>query len=281
MIRRYGGVVEKFIGDAVMAVWGTPVATESDAERAVRAALDLVAAVAGLGAPIAARLARRPGRRGHGRGGRDYRRRRQAMVAGDAVNTAARVQARPRRHGARGLGYPSVAGPAIGFDRTLTSIPEGQDRAGAAVAGHAGRLRRRRRAARGRARGALLGRDAEFGPPQGRFHASADRRRPRMVLVSGPAGVGKSRLGWEFWKYVDGLVDGVYWHHGRCLSYGEGMRSGRWPRSSAPASASPRTTTGARSRPNWPPRWHGFHDEAERDFVGPAGPPARRPLRRR
>ena len=50
MVGRYGGVVEKFIGDAVMAVWGTPVATEGDAERAVRAALDLVAAVAELGA---------------------------------------------------------------------------------------------------------------------------------------------------------------------------------------------------------------------------------------
>ncbi|MGH3153113.1 MAG: adenylate/guanylate cyclase domain-containing protein, partial [Streptosporangiaceae bacterium] len=49
VIGRYGGVVEKFIGDAVMAVWGTPVATEGDAERAVRAALDLVAAVAELG----------------------------------------------------------------------------------------------------------------------------------------------------------------------------------------------------------------------------------------
>ena len=46
LIERYGGTVEKFIGDAVMAVWGAPVATEDDAERAVRAALDLVAAVA-------------------------------------------------------------------------------------------------------------------------------------------------------------------------------------------------------------------------------------------
>ena len=49
VIGRYGGVVEKFIGDAVMAVWGTPAATEGDAERAVRAALDLVGAVAELG----------------------------------------------------------------------------------------------------------------------------------------------------------------------------------------------------------------------------------------
>ena len=50
VVERYGGVVEKFIGDAVMAVWGTPAATEGDAERAVRAALDLVAAVGLLGA---------------------------------------------------------------------------------------------------------------------------------------------------------------------------------------------------------------------------------------
>ena len=49
VIGRYGGVVEKFIGDAVMAVWGTPVAAEGDAERAVRAALDLVSAVARAG----------------------------------------------------------------------------------------------------------------------------------------------------------------------------------------------------------------------------------------
>ena len=54
LIERYGGVVEKFIGDAVMAVWGTPVANEDDAERAVRAALDLVEAVSALGQEIGA-----------------------------------------------------------------------------------------------------------------------------------------------------------------------------------------------------------------------------------
>jgi class 3 adenylate cyclase len=59
VIGRYGGVVEKFIGDAVMAVWGTPAATEGDAERAVRAALDLVSAVAQLGATRGCRAWRR------------------------------------------------------------------------------------------------------------------------------------------------------------------------------------------------------------------------------
>ena len=73
LIGRYGGTVEKFIGDAVMAVWGTPVAHEDDAERAVRAALDLVAAVPRSG-ELDAGPARARGR-AHGRGGRDARRR--------------------------------------------------------------------------------------------------------------------------------------------------------------------------------------------------------------
>ena len=91
IIVRYGGIVEKFIGDAVMAVWGTPVATEGDPERAVRAALDVVAAVAELGGDLGAPgFAARAGVvTGEvavtlGLGGEG--------VAGDAVNTAARVQ---------------------------------------------------------------------------------------------------------------------------------------------------------------------------------------------
>ena len=69
----------------------------------------------------------------------------------------------------------------------------------------------------------LVGRDAELRTLKELFHLSADRRSPRLVVVSGPAGVGKSRLGWEFEKYADGLVDTVLWHRGRCLSYGEGI----------------------------------------------------------
>ena len=69
----------------------------------------------------------------------------------------------------------------------------------------------------------LTGRDAELRTIKDLFHAAADRRVPRLVLVSGPAGVGKSRLGWEFEKYADGLKAQVWWHRGRCLSYGEGV----------------------------------------------------------
>ena len=55
------------------------------------------------------------------------------------------------------------------------------------------------------------------------FHASAEGRRAHMVSVIGIAGIGKSRLSWEFFKYVDGLADQVYWHRGRCLAYGDGV----------------------------------------------------------
>src|SRR5207253_11511162 len=87
LITLYGGTVEKFIGDAVMAVWGTPVAQEDDAERAVRAALDLVAAVADLAPGVRARAGVMTGEAAVTIGATG-----QGMGAGDLVNTAARIQ---------------------------------------------------------------------------------------------------------------------------------------------------------------------------------------------
>jgi class 3 adenylate cyclase len=224
VIGRYGGVVEKFIGDAVMAVWGTPVATEGDAERAVRAALDLVAAVAELGAEsglpgLAARAGVVTGEvavnlRAVGEG----------MVAGDAVNTAARVQA-AAEPGSVLVDVPTqrLTGSAIAFadagEHTLKGKAEPQrlSRAVRVLAAVGGSQRVDGLEA------PLTGRDAELRTIKDLFHAAAERRVPRLVLVSGPAGVGKSRLGWEFEKYADGLKAEVWWHRGRCLSYGEGV----------------------------------------------------------
>jgi class 3 adenylate cyclase len=86
-IERHGGTVEKFIGDAVMAVWGTPVAHEDDAERAVRAALELVREVPSLAPQLAARAGVLTGEAAVTLGATN-----QGMVAGDLVNTAARLQ---------------------------------------------------------------------------------------------------------------------------------------------------------------------------------------------
>ncbi|MFL5721446.1 MAG: adenylate/guanylate cyclase domain-containing protein, partial [Chloroflexota bacterium] len=87
VIGRYGGTVEKFIGDAVMAVWGAPIAHDDDAERAVRAALDLVDGVRALGPGIQARAGVLTGEAAVTVGATN-----QGLVAGDIVNTASRLQ---------------------------------------------------------------------------------------------------------------------------------------------------------------------------------------------
>jgi class 3 adenylate cyclase len=224
VVGRYGGVIEKFIGDAVMAVWGTPVATEEDAERAVRAALDLVSAVTELGGEagvpgLAARAGVVTGEVAVTLGAVG-----EGMVAGDAVNTAARVQA------AAGPGQvltdlatQRLAGSAVGFaaagEHQLKGKADPQPlwRATRVLSAVGGSQRVDGLEA------PLTGRDAELRTIKDLFHAAADRQVPRLVLISGPAGVGKSRLGWEFEKYADGLAVEIWWHRGRCLSYGEGV----------------------------------------------------------
>ncbi len=224
VIGRYGGMVEKFIGDAVMAVWGTPVATEGDAERAVRAALDLVGAVSQLGAEVGvADLAARAGVV-TGEVAVTLGAVSEGMVAGDSVNTAARVQSAAEPGSVLvDVGTQRLASSAIGFadagSHRLKGKAEPQSlwRATRVLAGVGGAQRIDGLEA------PLTGRDAELRTVRELFHATAERKVPRMVLVSGPAGVGKSRLGWEFEKYIDGLAEPVWWHRGRCLSYGEGV----------------------------------------------------------
>jgi len=92
LVERYGGTVEKFIGDAVMAVWGTPVANEDDAERAVRAALDLVAAVSSLADELDAPELRLRAGVLTGAAAVTVGAQGEGMVAGDLVNAASRIQ---------------------------------------------------------------------------------------------------------------------------------------------------------------------------------------------
>ncbi len=224
VITRYGGVVEKFIGDAVMAVWGTPVASEGDAERAVRAGLDLVAAVAALGGEVGAEgLALRAGVV-TGEVAATLNAVGEGMVAGDAVNTAARVQSAA----APGTVWVDtatqrLAGAAVGFTDAGEHLLKGK-----AEPQPLWRATRVHASVGGAQRvdgleASMVGRDAEDRTLRELFHAAAERRTPRVVTVSGAAGSGKSRLGWEFEKYIDGLAIEVWWHRGRCLSYGEGI----------------------------------------------------------
>jgi len=219
LIARYGGTVEKFIGDAVMAIWGTPVATESDAERAVRAALDLVGSVSELDPALRARAGVLTGEAvvtlaAEGEG----------MVAGDLVNTASRVQAAAepgtvlvgdatRRASEQAVVYENAGEQEL----KGKAEPVALWRALRVVSGRGGSLK---------AAGLeppFVGRDRELKLIKELFHGCAAERRAHLVSVTGIAGIGKSRLVWEFYKYFDGIVDQVWWHRGRCLAYGEGV----------------------------------------------------------
>ena len=223
VVERYGGEIEKFIGDAVMAVWGSSAAREDDAERAVRAALEIAEAVAAFGESMGA-----PGLRARagvvtgqvaaldnpGEG----------IVVGDRVNTASRVQ--------------SVAAPGTVLvdevTRQVTSAAIAYEDAGEhAVKGKTAPLRLWRAVrvvagAGGRDRAEtleapFLGRESELRVLKEMLHATVERGAARLVAITGEAGVGKSRLRHELLHYIDGLVDSFLFHAGRCLAHGEGV----------------------------------------------------------
>ena len=218
-VERYGGTVEKFIGDAVMAVWGTPTAREDDAERAVRAALDLVADIRSLGGSMQARAGVLTGEAAVTIGAVD-----QGMVAGDIVNTAARLQgvAEP---GTVLVGESTMrsALAAIAFEEAGDTVLKGKSspvpayRALRVVAERGGRNRS------GALEAPFVGREEELRQLKDQYHAVTREGRPRLVSIMGPAGIGKSRLSWEFLKYIDGVLEPVWWHSGRSPAYGEGI----------------------------------------------------------
>ena len=223
VIERYGGSVEKFIGDAVMAVWGAPVAQEDDPERAVRAALELVSRVGELMAgtePLQLRAgvasgeaAVTPGRVGEG------------AVAGDLVNTAARLQSvAPPGFVLVGETTQRATSGAIAYESAGEQQLKGKS--APVQAWRALRVVARVGGA-GREEGLeppFVGREEELRLLKDQLHASEREGRLRMVAITGQAGMGKSRLAWELEKYLDGVADATYyWHQGRSPSYGEGV----------------------------------------------------------
>jgi class 3 adenylate cyclase/tetratricopeptide (TPR) repeat protein len=270
IIERYGGTIEKFIGDAVMAVWGVPVAREDDAERAVRAALDIVDAVGVFGAEVGAPELR--ARAGVVTGQvAALENPHEGLVVGDRVNTASRVQSAAQP----GSVYVdevtrNVTSAAILYEDAGEHTVKGKAdplrlwRAGRVVAGVGGSDR-----AQG-IEAPFVGRDADLRLLKGLFHGALERRTARLVAISGEAGVGKSRLLREFANYTDGITDRFLWHNGRCLSYGEGVAY--WAlaemvrqRFGIPEDASPGDTSEklAAGLVRWVP------DPADRDFLHP------------
>ncbi|MEA2282591.1 MAG: hypothetical protein QOK21_3198 [Solirubrobacteraceae bacterium] len=229
IIGAYGGTVEKFIGDAVMALWGAPVAREDDAERAVRAALDLVAAITALAARTGIdELQLRTGIL-TGEAAVELDAVGQGMVVGDAVNTAARIQA---------LAAPGTVlvddvtrqatEQALAFEDAGTHLVKGRSqpvrvwRALRVLANVGGVGRSEAIEA------PFVGRTAQLQAVKDALAAAMEPgARLRVMTVQGEAGLGKSRLAWELEKHSDGLAGTVLWHRGRCLSFGEGV--GSWP----------------------------------------------------
>jgi len=223
IVDRYGGVIEKFIGDAVMAMWGAPVAHEDDAERAVRAGLDLVDMVPALGREAGVELGIRVGVL-TGEAAVSVGAEGQGMVTGDMVNTAARLQSVAPPGGV-------LVGEAtrLASEAAIEFVAAGDQELKGKSAPVASWLATRVVGDRGGARRPdaleppFVGRNDELRFLKEQFHAVGRERRARLVSLVGQAGIGKSRLAWELEKYLDGVVEQVWWHRGRSPSYGEGV----------------------------------------------------------
>ncbi|HET9878197.1 MAG TPA: adenylate/guanylate cyclase domain-containing protein [Candidatus Limnocylindria bacterium] len=212
VLERHGGTVEKFVGDAVMAVFGIPVATEDDALRAIRAAVELRDTVHALG--LEARIGVNTGDVVAGEG--------DTLVTGDAVNVAARLE------------QSAGAGEILLGDATMRLVRDAgtMEPVDLSLKGKAGHVTAHRLvaldpAAAGFARrfdSPLVGRERERERLRADFADAVASRACRLFTLIGPAGVGKSRLVADF---LDGVGEAATVARGRALSYGEGITY--WP----------------------------------------------------
>jgi class 3 adenylate cyclase/tetratricopeptide (TPR) repeat protein len=226
IIERHGGTVEKFIGDAVMAVFGLPVVHEDDALRAVRAAFDIQQALEHLNQEIergwGVRLANRTGvHTGEVVAGDTTTR--QRLVTGDTVNVAARLEQNAPSNQVL-IGEPTYR---LVRDAVVVEAVEPLALKGKSARVGAYRVLEVRDGVLGLARRTntrLVGRDGDLAVLVDAFTAVQDQGTARAVLVMGDAGLGKSRLVHEFLTRV-GPTPIVL--RGSCLPYGEGITF--WP----------------------------------------------------
>ena len=225
VIESHGGAVEKFIGDAVVGVFGVPAAHEDDPERAVRAGLRIVQALEGAtrpdGGPLEVRIGVNTGEAlvrldvtpGSGEG----------FLTGDAVNVAARLQAAAPAGGVVvGAATHSLSARAIVYQELPSVIAKGKSEplvVWLAEAAHA-----RTGAELGRDFStAFVGRRDELAALQRLFRETVASSSSRFALVLGEPGIGKSRLVAELAAWLDGQPQLATWRQGRCLPYGEGV----------------------------------------------------------
>jgi class 3 adenylate cyclase/tetratricopeptide (TPR) repeat protein len=225
-IERHGGTMEKFVGDAVMAVFGAPVAHEDDAERAVRAGLVILDAVAELnqadpGLALHVRIGINTGEAVVSLGARPELG--EGMIAGDVVNTAARIQAaaaintvavseQTYQATSRVFDYQSLKPASV----KGKSEPLRLWRAEAALARFGSEITRQFKTP-------LVGRELEKPLLIGIYERSSQQRSVQLVTIVGEPGVGKTRLIGELFGHIWVTPKLIRWRQGRCLPYGEGI----------------------------------------------------------
>ena len=226
VIESHGGTVEKFVGDAVMAVFGAPVAHEDDAERAVRAGLRILEAIEELNRgdeklQLQVRVGINSGEAVVALGARPERG--EGFATGDVVNTASRLQ-----------GIAPVNGVAVSeptfrqtervftFARLEPMRVKGKTEPLSVWQPLAARARLGADVIRANAT-PLVGREFERPLLIATFERAAKQRACQLVTLVGEPGVGKTRLCAELFAYIEQRPGLVRWRQGRCLPYGEGI----------------------------------------------------------
>src|SRR3954454_19512985 len=219
-LERHGGTVEKFIGDADMALFGAPLAHEDDPERAVRAALAIRDWVRDTDDDLQVRIAVNTGEALVLLGARPAEG--EGMAAGDVVNTTARLQA-----------AAPVNGVLVGETtyRATRDVVEYAEHEPVVAKGksepipvwEAVQLRSRLGMDVERATLPLVGRTRELGVIVDAFGRARSEREPQLVTLVGVPGIGKSRLVGAFLSHLEGEPDLVWWRQGRALPYGDGV----------------------------------------------------------
>ena len=225
-VERFGGTVEKFIGDAVMAVFGAPVAHEDDPERAVRAGLRILEAIADLNQEDAElSLAVRVGvESGEAVVTLDARPERgEGLLAGDVVNTASRLQgAAPVGGVLVGPGTYAATRQVFDYQALAPVVLKGKAEPVAVFQALAPRARFGIELTRSLGT-PMVGRQIDLGIVTGAFQKAVQEPTVQLVVVAGEPGVGKSRLVAELGSFVDSWPEQIRWRLGRCLPYGDGI----------------------------------------------------------
>jgi len=217
-VERYGGTLEKFVGDAVMAVFGAPVAREDDAERAVRAGLAILDRVAELelearaavnGGEAIVELAARPELG-------------ESFVTGDVVNTASRLQSAAPAGGLV-VGEQTYWATRHAIDYETLEPVAAKGKAEPVPLWRAREARSRIGVDLGPSRATpFVGRDDELEVLRQVYARTLRESACHLVTLVGEPGIGKSRLVAELRDHVDAQPELVHWRQGRCLPYGEG-----------------------------------------------------------